>query len=136
MARQVSIASGMALLSLWGSLEYASLGMATTIDLASTPLFLTNKVPANIVFVIDDSGSMDWEAITMDAARDGLFTGLQIDDSRRLKHRDNDRDGRRDCGPDTDGRQNLGGYAYNVEFPGNNDPSPDINNTRCATFHS
>lgn len=132
MARQVSVAGGIALLFLWGSLQYINLGMANTIDLASTPLFLTNKVPANILFVIDDSGSMDWEAITMDAARDGLFTGLQIDGSRRLQHRDNDRDGRRDCGPDTSGRQNLSGYAYNVEFPGNNDPSPDNNNCHTA----
>ena len=34
--------------------------------LSESPLFLTNAVEPNVLFVIDDSGSMDWELMTTD----------------------------------------------------------------------
>ena len=33
-------------------------------DIAQTPLFLSNSVDPNILFVLDDSGSMDWGLMT------------------------------------------------------------------------
>ncbi|NOQ77112.1 MAG: hypothetical protein GQ475_04880 [Methylococcaceae bacterium] len=35
------------------------------IDIANEPLFLSNQAPANIMFILDDSGSMDWDVLTV-----------------------------------------------------------------------
>ncbi len=44
------------------------------VDVSDFPLDTQSKAaPANIMFVLDDSGSMDWEFIT--AESDGLFSG-------------------------------------------------------------
>lgn len=37
-------------------------------QLADSPLFLSSNVPANIFFLIDDSGSMDWEVLLSNQA--------------------------------------------------------------------
>ncbi len=37
---------------------------ATTLNLAQSPLFLSNTVAPNIMLMMDDSGSMDWEVLT------------------------------------------------------------------------
>ena len=37
--------------------------------LASSPLFLSTNVQPNIFFMVDDSGSMDWEVLLSNAAR-------------------------------------------------------------------
>ncbi|KAB7623152.1 pilus assembly protein [Alkalilimnicola sp. S0819] len=39
-------------------------------NLADQPLFTGTKVKPNIMFVMDDSGSMDWEVLLTDGARD------------------------------------------------------------------
>ena len=39
---------------------------AAELGLASQPLFLGNQVDPNIFFMLDDSGSMDWEILTTD----------------------------------------------------------------------
>jgi len=70
MIRKALVILWSSLLYLWGNLSGASVVMAHRLDLASTPLFLTNKVPPNVILLFDDSGSMDWEAITTDAAHD------------------------------------------------------------------
>jgi type IV pilus assembly protein PilY1 len=137
MIRKALVILWSSLLYLWGNLSGASVVMAHRLDLASTPLFLTNKVPPNVILLFDDSGSMDWEAITTDAAHDGLFTGLQHDGTRLATHRDDDDNGRPDCGFGStrtpgSGLQSAFGYAYNVEFPDNGDPSPDSRNCNTA----
>jgi type IV pilus assembly protein PilY1 len=35
------------------------------IDIARSPLFLGKGIPPNVLFVLDDSGSMDWEILTV-----------------------------------------------------------------------
>ncbi len=45
--------------------------------LADHPLYLGSSVPANILFMTDDSGSMKWDS--MAKSNDGLFTGSQLD---------------------------------------------------------
>lgn len=83
------------LMCLWGCLGYASAVGAGSVQLESTPLFLTVNVKPNLLFLIDDSESMDWEVISNDIDNDGRFTGLQKDDSVKAKHRDNNADGLR-----------------------------------------
>ncbi len=48
-------------------------GLATQLTLTNSPLFLTVPVPSNILFLTDDSGSMDWEFIYNDGT--GLDNG-------------------------------------------------------------
>lgn len=44
------------------------------VDISNVPLDAQTKAaPANIMFVLDDSGSMDWEVMTVES--DGLFSG-------------------------------------------------------------
>lgn len=52
---------------------------AADLSLATSPLFLATDAPANIVFIVDDSGSMDWEVMSKDYSNDGRFTGTQPD---------------------------------------------------------
>ncbi len=42
--------------------------------LADTPLFLSSNVPANIFFLVDDSGSMDWEVLKSNSGQ-ALYPG-------------------------------------------------------------
>ncbi len=46
---------------------------ATQLSLANSPLFLSASVPPNIFFLIDDSGSMDWNMISIEGG-DGIIT--------------------------------------------------------------
>lgn len=96
---------------------------AQPLDLSSQPIFLGTDAPPNILFLIDDSGSMDFEVNTLDASADGLFTGTQRDGrspagAGEPTHRDADEDGQPDC-TFQDGVVSLG-YAYVVEFASNN----------------
>lgn len=97
---------------------------ADLLELGDRPLFLdASNVPPNILFLVDDSGSMDWEVMTRDAANDGRFTGSQPDGSNpagsgSVKHRDGDDDGVANCGFGTNG-QDFYGYLYGVEFQSN-----------------
>lgn len=89
--------------------------------LAQSPLFLSSEVEPNIMFVIDDSGSMDWEVSTRDASNDGRFTGTQPDGSNpagagSVKHRDSDDDNSAECGFSD---EDFYGYIYIVEFGSN-----------------
>lgn len=61
-------------LMLWSQLS------AAPINIANTPLFLTSNVDPNIMFIIDDSGSMRWELIPDD---------IQFDDARYVFPRAN-----------------------------------------------
>jgi type IV pilus assembly protein PilY1 len=93
---------------------------AATLTLSDTPLFLGLNVPPNIVLSMDDSGSMDFEVLTKDFARDGTLTGTQRDGtspsgSGSLKNRDNEQNGSVDCSPS----YGIAGYIYSVTFSTN-----------------
>jgi len=114
---------------------YASGLSAAPLQLESIPLFLNVKAEPNIIFMVDDSGSMNWEVITGDFNNDGRYTNIQRDGSAQgsgqVVHRDNDDNGRPDCrfgSPD----QSFYGYAYGVEFPTNGDRSPDSRSCNTA----
>jgi hypothetical protein len=62
------------------SLTYAS-PLAPIPDIAKSPLELTPTVAANVMIVLDDTGSMDFEVITADALSSGLFFGPDPDGS-------------------------------------------------------
>jgi type IV pilus assembly protein PilY1 len=108
--------------------------MAATLTLSDTPLFLGFKVEPNILIVVDDSGSMDWDVITNDAANDGRFTGRQPDGSNLgsggVKHRDGDNNGVANCDFGTTW-QSFYGYLYIAEF-GDNTYTDDGNDCNTA----
>ncbi len=86
--------------------------------LANSPLFLQSNVEPNILFLLDDSGSMDWEAMTRDFSNGGRFTGTQPDGSSpagsgSVKHRDSNDSGTANC---NFGSGTFNGYLYGVEF--------------------
>ncbi len=97
---------------------------AGLLELSDRPLFLdASKVPPNILFLVDDSGSMDWEVLTKDADHDGRFTGSQRDGSSpsssgNVKHRDSNDNGTSNCSFGQNG-QDFYGYIYGVEFESN-----------------
>ena len=78
---------------------YASGLSAAPLQLESTPLFLNVKAEPNVLFMVDDSGSMAWEVITGDLSNDGRYTNIQRDGSSsgsgQVVHRDNDDNGDR-----------------------------------------
>jgi type IV pilus assembly protein PilY1 len=49
------------------------LANATQLSLSNSPLFLSTPVPSNIFFLLDDSGSMDWNMMTIEGG-DGQMT--------------------------------------------------------------
>jgi type IV pilus assembly protein PilY1 len=112
-------------LAMW-CLSYGSSAHAAPLDLSDLPLFLTSsKVPANLLFLIDDSGSMDWEVMTTDANNDGIFSNTQPDgtdpadgSAGTVKHRDDNDDGIADCAFARNG-QTFNGYIYDIEMPNN-----------------
>lgn len=54
-------------------LVFVSSGARAAIDISDVPLDAQSKAaPANIMFVLDDSGSMDWEMMTVES--NGLFS--------------------------------------------------------------
>ena len=53
------------LVSVW-LLAAATSSQAAELSLASSPLFLGTQVEPNVFFMLDDSGSMDWEILTSD----------------------------------------------------------------------
>ena len=60
-------------LSLAAGLLAAAAGLSQAqVNLAQTPLFLTSSAEPNIMFILDDSGSMHWE-ITPDDAMIGIY---------------------------------------------------------------
>ena len=71
---------------------------AGLLSFGDVPIFLGTSSEPNIFFVIDDSGSMDWEVMSQDFAHGGRFTGTQPDGtspagSGSVTHRDGDSNG-------------------------------------------
>lgn len=95
------------------------------LDTAQTPLELTPTVAANVMILLDDSGSMDFEVITADALSSGLFFGPDSDGSNfgstqpelQITHR-------ADCELTAAA---FGGYAYGIAAPTTNHYTPPIN---------
>jgi type IV pilus assembly protein PilY1 len=58
-------------------------GIAAPLNLADRPLYLGASVDPNIFFIIDDSGSMDWEVLKSKGAR-AVHTGYYYPDSGNL----------------------------------------------------
>ena len=107
-----------------GLLSYGSTAQAGLMDLSDMPLFLSStNVPANILFLVDDSGSMDWEVMTKHLDNDGIFStnqpdGRNLNDAGSIKHRDDDDDGKPDCAL-AKGGQTFNGYIYTTKMPNN-----------------
>ncbi|MGE3541425.1 MAG: pilus assembly protein [Candidatus Tectimicrobiota bacterium] len=124
MTTRKSLRRRVGLLTLGGWCGITTLALAAPLDLLNVPIYLSSAVEPNVLLVIDDSGSMDWEVITRDFANDGRYTGTQPDGTSpagagSVRHRDSDDDGRSDCGFGVLGGQTIYGYAYGVEFATN-----------------
>lgn len=107
--------------ALYAVLMAAALGTAlpataATWSLADTPLYLGNSIPANLVFLIDDSGSMDWDMMSKDYNNDGLFTNSQPDGTSSSG--DGGIKNRAGCTVGGSG-QTFTGYSYATEFSSN-----------------
>ena len=90
------------------------------LDLADAPLFLGFAAPPNLFFLIDDSGSMDWEVITRDFSRNQTFTndqpdGTSVAGAGPAKQRGT-------CTFSSGTFRTTGGYIYGVQFPSNTYP--------------
>ena len=68
--RKITVATGSALLAA-ASLAPAS-ALAAPGSISDVPLFLTSPVEPNILFLVDDSGSMDWGLMTEE--NDGIMS--------------------------------------------------------------
>jgi len=95
------------------SIAYAAPGI-----LAESPLFLTNYPQPNIFFMLDDSGSMDWEVMVQ--GNGGRFAsnqpdGTNVGDAGGIQQRVAVHSGSGDC---ANGGYS-GSYIYGVEFGSN-----------------
>ena len=101
-------------------LLFISTSQAANLDLAQQALELRVGSEPNVVILLDDSGSMDWEMMSLDFDNNALFTGQQRDGSNDglgpVVHRDSDDDGSADCNFSSGSYQ---GYLYGVEFGSN-----------------
>lgn len=52
---------------------------AADLSLSNIPLYLSQDVPPNILFLLDDSGSMDWEVMMPNPGAQGTFRANQPD---------------------------------------------------------
>ncbi|MDH3599957.1 MAG: PilC/PilY family type IV pilus protein, partial [Candidatus Tectomicrobia bacterium] len=123
-----------AIILLW-CLTVITPSLAAPLNLSNVPIFLESSVEPNILFIADDSGSMDWEILTKDSTNFAIFTGSQIDGSNPpsagpVKHRDQDDDGVDDC-DFSDGTKDTG-YLYVADFDENNYDN-DEDDRRCNT---
>ena len=101
---------------------------AEGLNLAQTPLEVPQGVDPNIMIIIDDSGSMDWEIMTPDLAHSGNFftdqpDGVSVPGAGSIKHNENGWYGW-PCQINTTYysyvKHTHYGYLYGVEFESNN----------------
>lgn len=97
-------------------------------NLSTSPLFLTNYPQPNIFFMLDDSGSMDWEIMVQ--GNGGRFAtnqpdGRNLSSAGSIQQRVTTHSGSGNCSSGGYG----GTYIYGVEFGNNNysDGSADCN---------
>src|SRR4029434_479634 len=81
MQQQLSVRFLVTLLLGLGCLGYVPHVAAALLDLSDVPLSLSIKVKPNILFLIDNTGSMDYEVMTRDAISNGRLSGTQPDGS-------------------------------------------------------
>ena len=96
-------------------------------DVAQAPLFLINSSAPNVLFVNDDSGSMDEEMLTTDHTHGGRFTNTQPDGSNPDPTGSGSVIHRGTC----DFSSNSGtttGYIYIVQFASNSKDPDDVCN--------
>jgi len=101
--------------------------------LSDQPLYVGPAVEPNIFLLSDDSGSMDWEVMTLDTANGGRFTGKDPEGTNNasgsVKHRDSNDNGSANCSfADS---YSSDGYIYIVEF-GSNTYGDDGNDCNTA----
>lgn len=107
-------------------LAFSTSVQAAAMDLAESPLFLGTQVSPNIFFMLDDSGSMDWEILVPDDYQYyqnyGLSSGTTdtVDSGVFLGYAD---------GGDCTGRDN---YYYIFDYSINTDNAYDSGSYRCA----
>lgn len=119
-------------LMLMVGLSWTSPALSAELDLPDLPLFLNINVLPNILLLIDNTATMDYEIMTTNR-NGGLFTNTQPDgtdpgDAGAVKHRDNDDDGIADC----DFTSNHDSYVYITSFAGNNSASAGGKNCNVA----
>src|SRR6266516_1458815 len=100
-----------------GYVPHVSAGL---LDLSNVPLSLSINVKSNILFLIDNTGSMDYEVMTKDAISNGRLSGTQPDGSSPAGS------GSLFSGYDSKGntctfagKTSDLGYIYGTKFPGN-----------------
>ncbi len=119
------------------SVVCVSMVNASTLTISDVPLELSSALPANILILTDDSGSMDWEILTQNNKSSGAFiapnidgSGLFTDITQRLDDGDGAADGDASLVPavscDTYANpaipgtgEFVNGYLYIVAFPSN-----------------
>src|SRR2546427_3371050 len=107
------------LLGLW-CLGYVPHVSAALLDLSDVPLSLSIKVKPNILFLIDNTGSMDYEVMTKNAKNNGRLSSTQPDgsspaNSGSLLAGFDSKD--KTC--DFTGKNSDLGYMYGTKFTGN-----------------
>jgi hypothetical protein len=115
------------LLGLW-CVGYASHVSAALLDLSDAPLSLSIKVRPNILFLIDNTGSMDYEVMTKTAISNGRLSGTQPEGSSPACSGSllSGHNGKGNTCTFTGKTSDLG-YIYGTKFPGNAyASSPDL----------
>ncbi|MCG8416259.1 MAG: hypothetical protein MI746_18730, partial [Pseudomonadales bacterium] len=73
-------------------LSYGSAANADVLALADSPLFLGTQIDPNVFFMMDDSGSMDWEILTVDYYAFDVYSqnaSATLRNDGNLRNRDN-----------------------------------------------
>ena len=109
------------------------MGHAAPLDVSDVPLELTPSVAPNVLFLNNDSGSMDWEVLTEDAINGGKFNSPQPDGTG-LPTQITQREPQGDNGADANClaiSSAFGGYAYAVAFATNTDIPATAGSENC-----
>ncbi|MEM7401622.1 MAG: hypothetical protein AAF304_06700, partial [Pseudomonadota bacterium] len=109
--------------------------VSAVLNISDVPLELSPSLPPNILILMDDSGSMDWEVATQDLGNSGALCAISISgtcDFVNIIHRVPEGGAPATCEPYVNPpaiippavatQDYAGGYVYGVRFPG--DPIP------------
>jgi len=94
---------------------------ALDLDIADIPLEVAPTAPSNVLLLLDNSESMDWDVLTQDAVSSGLFNAPNPDGTggfANITQRLPDGDGAADANCISIASM-FGGYAYGVAFLSN-----------------
>src|SRR5262245_1295625 len=123
MQQRLSVRFLVTLLIGLGCLGYVPHVSAALLELSDVPLSLSIKVKPNILFLIDNTGSMDYEVMTKDSKNNGRLAGTQPDGSSpagsgglTYGYNDKAKDSTDKCDINTNKVQ---GYIYGNRFPSN-----------------